>query len=57
MFPPFPCQFTPEEAREARRRHLQRKLHALSFWRDGVERQLAGLQAAISTLEQQIARD
>ncbi len=29
----------------------------LTFWRDGVERQLAALNAAISTLEQQMARD
>jgi hypothetical protein len=29
----------------------------LQFWRDGVERQLAAVNAAISTLEQQIVRD
>jgi hypothetical protein len=29
----------------------------LSFWRDGVERQLAAVNAAISTLEQQMQRD
>jgi len=29
----------------------------LSFWRDGIERQLAALNAAISTLEAQMARD
>lgn len=29
----------------------------LSFWRDGLERQLAALNAAISTLEGQIQRD
>jgi hypothetical protein len=28
----------------------------LTFWRDGAERQLAALNAAISTLEQQIQR-
>jgi hypothetical protein len=29
----------------------------LRFWRDGVERQLAAVTAAISTLEQQMQRD
>jgi hypothetical protein len=29
----------------------------LTFWRDGAERQLAALNAAISTLEQQIQRN
>jgi hypothetical protein len=29
----------------------------LQFWRDGVERQLAAVNAAISTLEQQMQRD
>ncbi|MEI6828364.1 MAG: sigma factor SigF [Synechococcaceae cyanobacterium ELA445] len=57
MFPPFACDSTPEEAQERRRRHQQRKLRTLTFWRDGLERQLAALQAAISTLEQQMARD
>jgi len=57
MFPPFFCNSTPEEAKESRRRHQERKLRTLTFWRDGLERQLAALQAAISTLEQQIARD
>jgi hypothetical protein len=28
----------------------------LTFWRDGVERQLAALNAAISTLERQMQR-
>jgi hypothetical protein len=28
----------------------------LSFWRDGIERQLAALNAAITTLEQQMHR-
>jgi hypothetical protein len=28
----------------------------LRFWRDGVERQLASLDASISTLEQQMQR-
>ncbi len=29
----------------------------LRFWRDGIERQLAAVSAAISTLEQQMQRD
>ena len=29
----------------------------LRFWRDGIERQLAAINASISTLEGQIARD
>lgn len=37
-----------------RRRHQQRKLQTLTFWRDGLERQLAALNAAISTLERQM---
>lgn len=57
MFPPFICPSSPEEAKELRRRHQERKLRTLTFWRDGLERQLAALQAAISTLEQQMARD
>ena len=34
-----------------------RKLRLLIQWRDSVERQLAALNATISTLEQQMARD
>jgi hypothetical protein len=29
----------------------------LSYWRDGIERQLAAVNAAISTLERQMERD
>jgi len=29
----------------------------LRFWRDGLERQLSAVNAAIATLEQQIERD
>jgi len=39
-----------------RRRHQERKLQTLSFWRDGLERQLAAINAAISTLERQMGR-
>jgi hypothetical protein len=38
-------------------RHQERKLRMLRFWRDGAERQLAALEAAISTLERQMQRD
>ena len=54
MFPPFfGCgdSSTPEQCR---RRHQERKLHTLIFWRDGLERQLAAINAAISTLERQM---
>ena len=34
-----------------------RKLRMLRFWRDGLERQLSAVSAAIATLEQQIERD
>ena len=40
-----------------RRRHQERKLRMLRFWRDGLERQLAALDAAISTLQRQMERD
>jgi hypothetical protein len=32
-------------------------MRMLTFWRDGVERQLAAINASISTLQQQIERD
>jgi hypothetical protein len=32
-------------------------MRMLRFWRDGLERQLAALDAAISTLERQMQRD
>ena len=38
-----------------RRQHQERKLQTLSFWRDGLERQLAAINAAISTLQRQMA--
>ena len=40
-----------------RRRHQQHKMRMLAYWRDGVERQLAAVNAAISTLEKQMQRD
>lgn len=57
MLPPFGCCNDGDGGREALRRHQERKLRMLSFWRDGVERQLAAVNAAISTLEQQMQRD
>lgn len=57
MMPPLGCCSGPADPLEFRRRHQQRKLQMLTFWRDGLERQLAALQAAISTLEHQIQRD
>ena len=55
MFP-FACQ-TPLDPRAAWSQHQDHKLRLLSAWRDATERRLAALNAAISTLEQQIARD
>lgn len=57
MMPPMGCCRGGEDGTAFRRRHQQRKLQMLSFWRDGLERQLAALNAAISTLESQIQRD
>ena len=56
MFLPIGCCGT-DDGDAYRRRHQQRKLQMLTFWRDGAERQLAALNAAISTLEQQIQRN
>ena len=56
MLPPFCCSSTSDfDAR--RRHHQQRKMAMLTFWRDGLERQLSAINASISTLEQQIERD
>ena len=42
LLPPFCC--SPETDLKARRRHhQQRKMAMLSFWRDGLERQLAAI--------------
>ncbi|CAK6694403.1 hypothetical protein IFHNHDMJ_01619 [Synechococcus sp. CBW1107] len=57
MFPPFPCCASEEDSRTSRRRYQERKLRMLSFWRDGIERQLAAVTAAINTLEAQMRRD
>jgi hypothetical protein len=57
MFPPFGCCGCAESGGDARLRHQERKHRMLTFWRDGIERQLAAVNAAISTLEQQMRRD
>lgn len=57
MVPPFCCGDRLGDPSTFLRRHKERKLKSLSFWRDGIERQLAALNAAIATLEQQIERD
>ena len=56
MFPPFIGCGDSASPEQFRRRHQERKLQTLTFWRDGLERQLAALNAAISTLEQQMNR-
>lgn len=57
MFPPF-CGCSAAGAdHDVLRRHQQRKLTMLRFWRDGLERQLAAIDASISTLQQQMQRD
>jgi hypothetical protein len=54
MFPPtFGCA-DANAMKRLRRQHQERKLQTLSFWRDGLERQLAAINAAISTLERQL---
>ena len=56
MFPPFVC-VTDDNGASGMRRHQERKMRMLTFWRDGLERQLAAINASISTLQQQIERD
>ena len=55
MFPAFDCM--PCADVEWQQKQKTRKLRMLRFWRDGLERQLSAVSAAISTLEQQIERD
>lgn len=57
MIPPFGTCSGSESGIGAMRRYQERKLRMMSFWRDGIERQLAALNAAISTLEHQMQRD
>lgn len=56
----FPCFCPTAESGTGSsplRRHQERKLRMLRLWRDGLERQLAALDAAISTLQRQMERD
>ena len=55
MFP-FGCSAS-FDAGTAWSQHQAHKLRLLTAWRDATERRLAALDAAISTLEKQIARD
>lgn len=57
MLPPFACCGPSADGHPAWRQHQERKLRMLRFWRDGLERQLAAADAAISTLERQMERD
>jgi hypothetical protein len=57
MIPVLGCCRDDGTAGRSLRRHQERKLRMLRFWRDGAERQLAALEAAISTLERQMQRD
>ena len=56
MLPPF-CSNGISELKQRRRHHQERKMAMLIFWRDGLERQLAALNATISTLHDQMQRD
>jgi len=58
MLPLFPFGFCApyEPGDNYWRGHQERKLRLLTHWRDGLERQLAGLNAAINTLEEQMRR-
>ena len=55
MLPPFLCPSS--SGSDWRQQHQKRKLEMLQFWRDGLERQLAAINASITTLEGQISRD
>lgn len=54
--PMFGC-CTGESGSAGRRAYQERKLRMLTGWRDAVERQLAALNASITTLQQQMDRD
>ena len=55
MFPSCLCSAT--SGPDWRQQHQKRKLDLLRFWRDGLERQLAAVNASLATLEGQISRD
>ena len=54
MIPPFFACADAGSPAQMRRRHQERKHQMLTFWRDGLERQLAATNAALSTLERQM---
>ena len=54
MIPPFFACADAGSPAQMRRRHQERKHQMLTFWRDGLERQLAAINAALSTLERQM---
>ena len=56
MLPPFCCDGSSDHG-QRRRQHQERKLAMLKFWRDGLERQLAAINASLDTLQQQMERD
>jgi hypothetical protein len=57
MFLPLGICSGLEEGGDVRQRLQERKLRRLTLWRDAIERQLAAVNASISTLEQQMVRD
>lgn len=56
MLPPFCCSAS-QDLDQSHRRYQERKLAMLSFWRDGLERQLSAINASIATLQKQMERD
>ncbi len=54
---PFLGCCSADSSGATRRTYQERKLRMLTHWRDAAERQLAALNAAINTLEQQMQRD
>ena len=50
------CNSTMEYS-ERKRKFQEKRLNLLIFIRDGIERRLAGVNASIDTLKQQIERD
>jgi hypothetical protein len=58
MFSPLGCCWpSDDDASSRQHRYQERKLRMLTFWRDGLERQLAAVNAAMATLERQMERD
>jgi hypothetical protein len=57
MFPLPGCCWSDTDLKVARGRQQRRKLFLLQGWRDAAERQLAAVNAAITSLEAQMQRD